>query len=368
MTRSFPAGKRFAAAAEIALRTRPRAIAQGDAVLVGDRSGLVEWAGDAWTNLTGFPLTETLDKPISHFLARAELESEMIDLVAHHFLEGRTCRLALPFRSFDGRQLSVHLEVAPLRDASGEVERFVAVASELPSAHAARPEGAQVFESDPYAEGAKHAGPAPLSDGVYSFETVLRSEAAPRDDAQTYERLDLVASPTRTMRGSECSLRAVTSDALMRAKGILARVEHLEARLGDGTLRAAAEPERLGQALDHLIQAATCDATSNPLFITALAGLLPAGRSHHSEVHAIPVRSLASRLRCSVYLELHDTQPHLTRAALERLRTGLPSRTAREEHLRRALALVRELGASLHLDSTPGCGNQSLLVLEEPEP
>ena len=129
---SSPAGKRFAAAAEIARRIRPEAIARGEAVLVGDRSGLVEWAGEAWTRLTGFPLAETLDKPISHFLDQAEFESEMIDLVAHHFIEGRTCRLALPFRSFDGRQLIVHLEVAPLPDACGEVERFVCLVQMVP--------------------------------------------------------------------------------------------------------------------------------------------------------------------------------------------------------------------------------------------
>ena len=69
-----------AIAEALAQEIRPEALALGDAVVVGNRAGVVEWTSDAWSRLTGFPLSETLDKPITHFLTCAGLELELV----HH--------------------------------------------------------------------------------------------------------------------------------------------------------------------------------------------------------------------------------------------------------------------------------------------
>ena len=125
-------------------------------------------------------------------------------------------------------------------------------------------------------------------------------------------------------------------------------------------------PARLGRLLDHLIQAATSEGQPNSLFLSALVGSLSAGRSHHSEVHAIPARLRAKRTRPAIFLEVHDTQPHLSRAAPERLHRNQAAMTSREAQLLLARSLARDLGVSLFLDSTPGCGNQALLVFDAP--
>ena len=98
------------------------------AMIIGDRTGLVEWANAAWSQITGIPPGETLQKPISHFLDVAEIDLELVDFVGQHFLEGRTCMIAFPFETFDQRQIQVHLEVRPIRKAAGELDGFLAVA------------------------------------------------------------------------------------------------------------------------------------------------------------------------------------------------------------------------------------------------
>ena len=75
------------------------------AVVLGNLAGVVEWADDAWTRLTGFPLDQTIQKPITHFLERAGIEVELVDFVGQHFLEGRPCTLEFPFETFDGRSI-----------------------------------------------------------------------------------------------------------------------------------------------------------------------------------------------------------------------------------------------------------------------
>lgn len=101
------------------------------AMIIGDRAGIVAWANAAWSRITGIPLAETIHKPITHFLEVAEIELELVDFVGQHFLEGRSCIIEFPFKTFDQREIQVHLEVQPIRKAPGELDGFVAVARVL---------------------------------------------------------------------------------------------------------------------------------------------------------------------------------------------------------------------------------------------
>jgi PAS domain S-box-containing protein len=98
------------------------------AMIIGDQTGIVEWANAAWSQITGIPPCETLQKPITHFLEVAEINLELVDFVAQHFLAGRTCMVEFPFETFDQHEIQVHLEVRPIRRAAGELDGFLAVA------------------------------------------------------------------------------------------------------------------------------------------------------------------------------------------------------------------------------------------------
>ena len=105
--------------------------ASGHAVVIGDRAGIVAWANPAWSKITGIALSETVHKPITHFLEVAEIEFELVDFVGQHFLEGRSCMVEFPFETFDQGEIQVQLEVQPIRKAPGELDGFLAVARVL---------------------------------------------------------------------------------------------------------------------------------------------------------------------------------------------------------------------------------------------
>ena len=314
-------------AERIARAERAEALTRGDAVLVGTVAGVVEWTDGAWTQLTGFPLVETVQKPITHFLERAGLERELVEFVAHHFLEGRDCTVALPFDTFDGRHVQVTLEVEPWRDARGEITRFVAVARE--TEHAQTRSGAhdevQCDSGD---------GRSPL-----------------RNDAPC-ERI--------------APLSQLVEDAGAHARERLGSVRGLDVHLdSDGPV---VTPSVAPEILAALVESATASLREQPAWLSVVGGALCAGRSHHSLVHPVANRAVIASAHPSRYVEIHDTGPNLDREALARLRSrrDAPAATTRERALLGALQLADEAGVELLIDSTPGCGTQALLVLPIP--
>lgn len=323
-------------AARLARTHRAAALEVGDAVLIGNLAGVVEWTHEAWTRLTGFPLSETLDKPITHFLDRAGLEVELVEFVAQRFLAGQPCTVEMPFETFDGRSIHVHLEVEPLRDEYAEISRFIAVARQIeaPEQRASAP-CPSAISSERAESATERAEPAPLRDASPIATRPVRAEALLAEA--------LARSAERAQgRGLEVALEALLPPALPRAR---------------------VDADALERLLDRLLDAALCEAETWPVFVTGLAGSLTPGRSHLSKVHPIPQRSCARYTSPHVYLEIHDSGPHLDPAALARIRRCEPARSERERALIDATRDTRALGLPFWLDSTPGCGTQALVLL-----
>lgn len=342
-------------AERLARRLRPEALDRGDAVLVGTRAGVVEWTDGAWTRLTGFPLDETIGKPIGHFLDHAGLERELVEFVAQHFLEGRGCTVALPFDTFDGRRIDAQLDVEAWHDASGEIARFIAVAREtraLGRETGAIGRGLDALDRETRAPvrdayvpggGTRDAGPTP---------------AAERSDPST----------RATQHASEdVCLRSILEAAVGAAQPRLAHAAAIDLHVVSGADAARAPARALRAVLDALLEASAESARVTPAWVSMIAGPLRAGRSHHSLVHPVPNRALARRGRDGRYVEVHDTGEHLDEDALARLTARAASRPGdsdRERALGRALALADDAGLALCLDSTAGCGTQALIVLK----
>ncbi|MCR9093894.1 MAG: hypothetical protein NXI30_06745 [bacterium] len=316
------APRRPAFAERLARRERRDEIARGDAVLVGTLAGVVEWTDEAWTRLTGFPLDETVDKPITHFLDHAGLERELVEFVAHHFLEGRPCTVALPFDTFDGRRIDVTLEVERWCDEGTDSSRFIAVAREV-VADVGAPTKSTAARA-PVAD--RGVPPRPAGTSAPLGPIVARAADAGRPSRGTARAFDVHLSPAR----------------------------HLSV--------TPAEPIR--PILDALLDATRHALAAGPAWVSVVAGPLEAGRSHHSLVHPIPNRRVAARAEAGAYVEVHDTGHPLDSDALERIRRGEPGDAPRERALARAALLAADAGLDLHLESTPGCGTQALLVLE----
>lgn len=327
----------------------------------GNRAGIVEWANDAFSRLTGIALAETVNKPVTRFLERAGIEVEVVDFVAQHFFEGRPCRLEFPFERPDGRRIEVLLEVEPLRDGEGEIDRFQATAREQapPSDFAALPSEPSfpAAERRPFAAtGARDplfaralppgTGAPPAGRAIRLGPAIRRAlaretgagGAQPARSGSWLLDLDLATEPL-AIRGARADLDALLADLLQSAHASLART---------------------GQAWGT---------------ITLSTGRTVPKRRFRSKVHAIPAYPPELSGKGLIFLEVHDTGEPLAADAIDRL-LGRDTKTRaagailesseavdpREAALGRALARARALGATVHLDGTPGCGNQALVL------
>jgi PAS domain S-box-containing protein len=330
------------AAEKVARSHRPTALGRSEAVVVGNRAGIVEWTSEAFSQLTGFPLSETLDKPITHFLDRAGLEIELVEFVAQHFLEGRPCTLELPFETFDQRSIQVHLEVEPLRDGRGEITRFIAVASDVTERPMGSSPAAAPDSTDLSAAGtAGLKGQRPGSERSVSFAANSKTES--------------IALGERVRAANRRLTLGADSETI------------IEVILEPGLPRIAGDGLRWEKLLDRLLESALAESDRRPTFVTTLAGRLAPRRSHISQVHPIPARAIPRSTEWRVYLEIHDSGAHLACDLPERIQAGMPGRTSRERMLGQAAGLAAELGLPFYLNSTPGCGTQILLLMPAAE-
>lgn len=318
------------------------------AEVVGNRAGVVEWANDAFSRLTAIPLCEIVNKPVTRFLERAGVEVEVVDFVAQHFFEGRPCRLELPFDRPDGRRIDVLLEVEPLRDADGEIERFRATAQE------------RFQPSDQTPIPARAGDPTALRAGALPLATGRSRETPPTPLAPAIRRV--VAVETGAPNGGRVEHDAWLLDLALTSEPLAIRC-------------AEADLERLVADLLQAARAALALADQAWGTVTLTTGRTTPSRRFRSKVHAIPAFPAELAGACRIYLEIHDTGEPLPADTIARLFDDDPrpraadwtadaARTVdpREAALGRALARARALGASVHLDGTPGCGNQALVL------
>lgn len=304
-------------------------------MLVGNRAGVVEWANAAWTRITGFPLEATVSKPIAHFLGEAEIELELVDFIGQHFLEGRPCTIELPFETFDDRSIWVHLEVHPIRNDRGEIEDFVAIATDE-TERRARDLESHAARTDPPVE----AEAAPPSEG--RADSSERPRAIGRDPIALSGIAEAIAERCRSETGARVHFDLALEQGLPEIRS--------NRRLLEETVRLIVESARRG-----VDEGWGC--------ITLLTGRTRPGRSHLSHAYPIPVRPPQLARESWLYLEVHDTAEGPEPGELEAARRGAADEDERMSRLALASELAELLGGSLHIDSTTGVGTQSLLLL-----
>ncbi|MBK7949167.1 MAG: PAS domain-containing protein [Deltaproteobacteria bacterium] len=344
-----------------------KAAGAAPARIVGNLAGVVEWANDAFAQLSGIGLDETVDKPVSRLLERAGIDLEIVEFVAQHFFEGRVCRVAFPFERPDGRRIDVLLEVEALRDALGEVDRFSAIAREESAAPCAS-ETASPNRSPSRAE------PPPAPGYAVDLDAAIRRAV---EAALAGGRREPNAS------GDELGL-TVELDLAGGLERIAVAGLGGEGLGGDaGDLRAACpatvEPpagqaiESLATALFEAARLGVAEAGNAGGVITLSTARLDVHRRFVSKVHAIPACPAERSASGDVVLEVHDTGRALPPSVLAALARGDSAAaraldpSARVGALAEACACALGLGARIHLDGTPGCGSQ-VLVLFEPAP
>lgn len=351
------------------------------ALAVGNRAGVVEWTNDAWHRVTGWPLEDMVDKPISHLLDRIGIEPSVLDFVQTHFLSGRRCAVELPIEAEDGRHLRIHLEVDAYRDDSGEVTDFVACATDV-TERCREEAGREAPSAKP-----SPASPVALeSFAVASIETAQRVErlsdeigrmtavglldelgiAAVRERADgvfdaaeaLVERAHAAKAPPQPTEVAALVAQALDSARLVQPVRIA-----LDVDLPDPSPRARVAPS-LAQLVETLLDDAASAIDDAWGTISVGVGTTRPGEAFRSGVYWQSQIACLSDTSPSVFVELHDTGRALAPSDLERLERPLlplppPGRLAR---LLCAGAKVRAMGGRFLVDAAPGCGTRVLML------
>jgi hypothetical protein len=238
-------------------------------------------------------------KPIASFVREIDLDPAVVDLVHSCFVAGEVCEVALPFRAPDGRELRIALRVEPLRDSSGEVSDFIAIASDA---------------SNPVESTSPVRACVDLGKAARALCHEIRPKLGARSQLEVEVELDLPLAV-----GDEDQLWDLAQQLGSRVLADL-RDDWGTITVGAGLL--GCEP--------------------GPLYRSDALSCLPGGRY--------------------AYLEVHDTgpelAPHLHRRSQELFKGG-PD----DMDLERADRLLRAHGGRVFAESAPWCGTSVLLVL-----
>jgi hypothetical protein len=299
------------------------------AEVIGNLAGVVEWVDEAFELLTGLPCAQIVNKPVAELLERAGIDVEVVGFVAEHFLEGRTCRVELPFERPDGRTIEVFLEVFALRDARGEIERFRALAREVGG------------------EQARGRAQPPRPTERCEAPTPRRSGRIPLEIAPAVSRI-------------AAAYAATTRDAACRGRREIASGWRFDFDFADGLAPIDVPLDGFEALVAELLRSAarSIDATGTPWgTITLVTGRARPGRRYHSPAYPKPFLPLGARPSGPLVGSAGPVDGE--RTLLEVHDTGSSGELRARQ---RAQQLARRIGAEIHFDATPGCGNQVIVL------
>lgn len=374
----------------IARKIAARASGADEAIVVGNRAGMIEWANAAWTKVTGYAVDDAIAKPIGWLLDTADIDPTVVDFVQRHFLSGRRCEVEFPVTTPDGRALWIHLDVEPFKDALGEISDFVAVATDITT----RRVGEIALENriaqalaDSEGDGVEReveAGTAARADADIAWLTprlaLTRIEQRideSRRQLPRGERDPLLDELTRTIREALASSareagereavdigRRTTWLCAERVRVIPTTLRldlELATHLPDARVDIRAFEILVGELLDVAIESVGSEWGT----ISLTTGVAEPGLALASPVDPTVDRFPLSTERPHLFLELHDTAISMSREALRFVatRSGESSRDVRALAYALASARAERLGGALRVHSVPGIGTRVLLYL-----
>lgn len=99
-------------------------------VVITDRRGCTEWVNHAFTARTGYTLEDLRGRKPGAVLQGPDSDPETVRAIGQAIRDGRSIEAELINYTRDGEPYWVQVQITPVRDAAGEVERFVAIQSD----------------------------------------------------------------------------------------------------------------------------------------------------------------------------------------------------------------------------------------------
>src|SRR6185295_15476411 len=112
--------------AEAQLRLQSAALnAAANAMVITDRSGLIEWVNPAFCDLTGYTSAEAVGKNPRDLVKSDQHDTAFYKNLWDTILSGRVWRGEMINRRKDGGLYTEEQTITPLRDSQGEVSHFI---------------------------------------------------------------------------------------------------------------------------------------------------------------------------------------------------------------------------------------------------
>ncbi len=113
------------------LRIQSQALAAAaNGILITDRTGDIVWANPAFTEITGYELDEVRGKN-PRFLKSGQHDQLFFQQLWKTILAGKVWKGEVINRRKDGTLYFVEQTITPVRDATGEVSRFIAIEQDI---------------------------------------------------------------------------------------------------------------------------------------------------------------------------------------------------------------------------------------------
>ena len=100
-------------------------------VVITDAQGRIEWVNRAFVELTGYALPEVVGRKPGELLQGADTNRAAVARISRALQEGRSIREELVNYRRDGRPYWIALQITPVRDHAGQIERFVSVQADI---------------------------------------------------------------------------------------------------------------------------------------------------------------------------------------------------------------------------------------------
>jgi PAS domain S-box-containing protein len=102
-----------------------------NAVVISDAQGCIEWVNEGFMHLTGYTFDEVVGHKPGHLLQGEATDPAAVAEIRSALAAGRGCDVEIINYTKSGVPYWVRLQITPIRDAAGEIERFIAVESDI---------------------------------------------------------------------------------------------------------------------------------------------------------------------------------------------------------------------------------------------
>ena len=102
-----------------------------NSVVVTDAQGRIEWVNPAFTRITGYTLEEVFGRRPGHVLQGPNTDRATVEYTRRQLAQGEGFCVELINYSKSGREYWIAIETQPIKDATGRVTNYMAVASEI---------------------------------------------------------------------------------------------------------------------------------------------------------------------------------------------------------------------------------------------